>query len=149
MSQEPAFSKLAVTRLAHRAGVKTLGKQVHEEMCTAAATFLESAIQRALQVIEADRRVTILEADVTAVQDTEAPDLSIPRAPFKRLLQTLTTKLKPRTRWAAAAIPLIQAHTETYLCRLFEDASLCAAHADRETLMPKDVRLVLQLRSSV
>jgi histone H3/H4 len=155
MSQQPeppaTFSKLAITRLAHKAGVKTFGKPSHEEVYTAAAAFLESTLKRLLQAMEDDRRVTLLEADITTVLGAPAAEAtpSIPRAPFKRLVQTLLTRLKPRTRWTLATIHQLQTHTETYLERLLEDANICASHADRETLMPKDIQLVLHLRSRV
>jgi len=35
---------------------------------------------------------------------------------------------------------------EAYLVYLFEDANLCAIHAKRVTLMPKDVQLARRIR---
>ena len=36
--------------------------------------------------------------------------------------------------------------TEAYLVHLFEDANLCAIHAKRVTLMPKDIQLARRIR---
>ncbi|KAJ8308620.1 hypothetical protein KUTeg_013494 [Tegillarca granosa] len=35
---------------------------------------------------------------------------------------------------------------ESYITRLFDDTNLCAIHAKRVTIMPKDLRLALRIR---
>ena len=40
----------------------------------------------------------------------------------------------------------IQEGAEAYLVGLMEDAQLCACHAKRVTVMPKDIKLALRLR---
>lgn len=42
-------------------------------------------------------------------------------------------------------ISALQEITESYLTRLFEDTNLCALHAKRVTIMPKDLQMALRL----
>jgi len=42
-------------------------------------------------------------------------------------------------RFQSSAILALQEATETYLVGLFEDTNLCAIHAKRVTIMPKDM----------
>ena len=41
---------------------------------------------------------------------------------------------------------IVQEASEAYLVGLFEDTQLCAIHAKRVTIMPKDVQLARRIR---
>ena len=43
-------------------------------------------------------------------------------------------------------IYLLQEASEAYLVGLFEDTNLCAIHAKRVTIMPKDIQLARRIR---
>ena len=49
-------------------------------------------------------------------------------------------------RWQSTAILALQEATEAFLVHLFEDANLCAVHAKRVTIMPKDIHLARRIR---
>jgi histone H3 len=49
-------------------------------------------------------------------------------------------------RFQSAAIMALQEAAEAYLVGLFEDSNLCAIHAKRLTIMPKDIQLARRLR---
>ena len=49
-------------------------------------------------------------------------------------------------RWTAGAIAAIHWALEAYMVGLFEDTNLCAIHADRVTIKPKDLRLARRIR---
>jgi len=49
-------------------------------------------------------------------------------------------------RFQFAAIMALQEAAEAYLVILFEDAVLCAIHAKRKTVMPKDIQLARKIR---
>ena len=40
----------------------------------------------------------------------------------------------------------LQEATEAYMVGIFEDANLCAIHARRVTIMPKDIQLPRRIR---
>ena len=44
-------------------------------------------------------------------------------------------------RWTAEALLALQESSEDFLVHLFEDCNLCAIHAKRVTIMPKDMQL--------
>jgi histone H3 len=43
-------------------------------------------------------------------------------------------------------VSAIQEATESYLVGMFEDTNLCAVHAKRVTIMPRDMDLTRRLR---
>ncbi len=49
-------------------------------------------------------------------------------------------------RFQGNAILALQESAEAYLVGLFEDSNLCAIHAKRVTIMPKDLQLARRIR---
>jgi histone H3 len=49
-------------------------------------------------------------------------------------------------RFQASALAAMQEASEAYLVGLFEDTNLCAIHARRVTIMPKDMQLARRVR---
>ena len=49
-------------------------------------------------------------------------------------------------RFQGTAILALQEASESYLVSLFEDTNLCAIHAKRVTIMPKDIQLARRIR---
>ena len=49
-------------------------------------------------------------------------------------------------RFQNSAIGALQEAAEAYLVGLFEDTNLCAIHAKRITIMPKDIQLARRIR---
>lgn len=77
----------------------------------------------------------------------KSSDLLIRCLPFARLVREIAmTTATTATRWTAEALTAIQEATEEYLVVLFDDTNLCAIHAKRVTIMPKDMRLARRLR---
>ena len=70
--------------------------------------------------------------------------------PFQRLVREILYEIPTRVdRIQAKAIAALQEATEAYLVGLFEDANLCAIHAKRVTLQPKDIKLALRIRGDL
>jgi len=72
--------------------------------------------------------------------------LLIRRLPFQRLVREIAQDFKTDLRFQSAAILAIQEAAEAYLVSLFEDTNLCAIHAKRQTIMPKDIQLARRIR---
>uniref|UniRef100_M3YBE3 Core Histone H2A/H2B/H3 domain-containing protein n=1 Tax=Mustela putorius furo TaxID=9669 RepID=M3YBE3_MUSPF len=49
-------------------------------------------------------------------------------------------------RFQSSAVMALQEACEAYLVGLFEDTNLCAIHAKRVTIMPKDIQLARRIR---
>ena len=72
--------------------------------------------------------------------------LLIQKLPFQRLVREITQDFKTDLRLQSAAILCLQEAAEAYIVRLFDDANLCAIHARRVTIMPKDIFLARRIR---
>lgn len=71
----------------------------------------------------------------------------LPFKPFQRLVKEVSTELKSDyNRFQSNAISAVQEASESYLVGIFEDAMLCASHAKRVTIMPKDMELAMRIR---
>ena len=82
--------------------------------------------------------------DIRHFQKTTA--LLIRKLPFQRLVREIAQDFKTGLRFQSAAVLCLQEAAEAYLVRLFDDANLCAIHARRVTLMPRDIMLARRIR---
>ena len=76
----------------------------------------------------------------------KSTDMLIRRAPFQRVCREITQEFKGDLRFQGTGLLALQEASEAYLVGTFSDANLCAIHAKRVTLMPKDMELVRQIR---
>ena len=61
-------------------------------------------------------------------------------------MREIAQEYKNELRFQSSAILALQEATEAYLVSLFEDTNLCAIHAKRVTIMPKDIQLARRIR---
>ena len=73
-------------------------------------------------------------------------DLFIRKAAFQRLVREVAQDFKADLRFQSYAILALQEAAEAYLVSLFEDTNLCAIHAKRVTILPKDMQLARRIR---
>ena len=73
-------------------------------------------------------------------------ELLIRRMPFQRLVREIAQVHNPYLRFQSGAILALQESAEAYLVGLLEDSNLCAIHAKRVTIMPKDMQLAQRIR---
>ena len=76
----------------------------------------------------------------------ETTELLLRRAPFQRLVREVAQDFKTDLRFQTSAVMAIQEACEAYLVGLFEDTNICAIHAKRVTIMPKDIQLARRIR---
>ena len=72
--------------------------------------------------------------------------LLIRKLPFQRLVREIAQDFKTDLRFQGSAMTALQEAAEAYLVGLFEDTNLCAIHARRVTIMPKDIQLARRIR---
>ncbi|ROT68990.1 hypothetical protein C7M84_012845 [Penaeus vannamei] len=65
---------------------------------------------------------------------------------FQRLVREIGQDFKTDLRFQSSAVMALQEASEAYLVGLFEDTNLCAIHAKRVTIMPKDIQLARRIR---
>ena len=73
-------------------------------------------------------------------------ELLIRKAPFQRLVREIAQDFNQNIRFQSTAVLALQEAAEAYLIGLFEDTNLCAIHAKRVTIMPKDIQLARRIR---
>ena len=73
-------------------------------------------------------------------------NLMIPKLPFQRLVREIAQDFKTDLRFQGSSVLALQEASEAYIVGLFEDTNLCALHAKRVTIMPKDVQLARRIR---
>lgn len=61
-------------------------------------------------------------------------------------MREIASEYRTDLRFQQSAISAIQEATESYMVSLFEDTGLCAIHAKRVTIMPKDMQLARRIR---
>ncbi|KAL5712951.1 5-hydroxytryptamine receptor 4 [Ranunculus cassubicifolius] len=76
----------------------------------------------------------------------KSTELLIRKLPFQRLVREIASDFKTDLRFQTHAVLALQEAAEAYLVSLFEDTNLCAIHAKRVTIMPKDVQLARRIR---
>ena len=79
------------------------------------------------------------------------PIIAIPlKPPFvvfaQRLVREIAQDFKNDLRFQSSAVLALQEASEAYLIGIFEDTNLCAIHAKRFTIMPKDIQLARRIR---
>ena len=79
----------------------------------------------------------------------KSAELLLRKAPFQRLVREIINPwgmIGGDCRIQAAAMLALQEASEAYLVSLFEDTNLCAIHARRVTIFPKDIQLARRIR---
>ena len=80
----------------------------------------------------------------------KSTDLLLRKLPFARLVKEISADFPlpggHLARWSPEAILALQNAIEAYLVGVNEDANLCAIHAKRVTIMPKDIQLARHVR---
>ena len=78
----------------------------------------------------------------------KSTELLMRKLPFQRLVREIAQDIKPQgdLRFQSSALAALQEASEDYLVHLFEDVNICAIHARRVTIMPKDIQLARRIR---
>ena len=89
----------------------------------------------------------------------KSADLLIPKLPLSRLVQEISRTFNYRSkgayqgtydwRFTSQSMLALQEASEAYLVGIFEHNNLCAIHAKRVTIMPKDVQLARRIRGEL
>ena len=72
-------------------------------------------------------------------------DLLICKLPFQCLVCKIVQGFSMEFRVTPAMVMALQEAAEAYLVQLLEDSNLCAIHAKRITIQPKDIQLARQI----
>jgi len=76
----------------------------------------------------------------------KSTELLFRKLPFQRLVKEIAQDFKTDLRFQSSSVAALQEAAEAYLVGLFEDTNVCAIHAKRVTIMPKDMILARRIR---
>ena len=79
----------------------------------------------------------------------KSTELLIRKLPFQRLVREIAQDYKCDLRFQTTALMALQEAAEAYMVGLMEDTQLCAIHAKRITIMPKDMQLARRIRGNL
>ena len=74
-------------------------------------------------------------------------DLLIRKLPFQRLVREVAQDFKSDLKFQGTALLALQESSEAFLTGYFEDSNLCAIHAKRKTIYPKDIMITHRIRT--
>ena len=135
----PIDQKLPVLYISRKKERTILGHRVLDWTPAQLKTIHEATMQGRRVKPHRYRAGTVALKDIRHFQRTSV--LLIRKLPFQRLVREIAQDFKTDLRFQSAAILCLQEAAEAYLVRLFDDANLCAIHARRVTIMPKDIQL--------
>ena len=93
---------------------------------------------------------TLALRDIRRLQ--KSTELLIPRRSFQRLVRQISDSVwrsfgHTGLKYQTASLSALHEAAEAYLVSLLEDTNLCAVHAKRVTIMPRDMDLARRLRA--
>ncbi|XP_014237177.2 uncharacterized protein LOC106659257 [Trichogramma pretiosum] len=136
-------SAVAMARTKQTARKSTGGKAPRKQLATKAARKSAPATG-GVKKPHRYRPGTVALREIRRYQ--KSTELLIRKLPFQRLVREIAQDFKTDLRFQSSAVMALQEASEAYLVGLFEDTNLCAIHAKRVTIMPKDIQLARRIR---
>ncbi|KAK1329098.1 hypothetical protein QTO34_011276 [Cnephaeus nilssonii] len=136
-------SRIAMARTKQTARKSTGGKAPRKQLATKAARKSAPATG-GVKKPHRYRPGTVALREIRRYQ--KSTELLIRKLPFQRLVREIAQDFKTDLRFQSSAVMALQEASEAYLVGLFEDTNLCAIHAKRVTIMPKDIQLARRIR---
>ncbi|XP_034516074.1 uncharacterized protein LOC100464611 [Ailuropoda melanoleuca] len=142
-SCKPCLQSLVMARTKQTARKSTGGKAPRKQLATKAARKSAPATG-GVKKPHRYRPGTVALREIRRYQ--KSTELLIRKLPFQRLVREIAQDFKTDLRFQSSAVMALQEACEAYLVGLFEDTNLCAIHAKRVTIMPKDIQLARRIR---
>lgn len=111
---------------------------------------VDTTADQALQSLRIGRRSRKSRKELIALREIrryqKTTELLIPRIKFQRLAREITQSFKSNMQFQVNSLEALHEAAENFIVGLMEDANLCAIHAKRVTVMPRDIQLAMRLR---
>jgi histone H3 len=139
----PHAANIQIARTKQTARKSTGGKAPRKQLATKAARKTAPATG-GVKKPHRYRPGTVALREIRRYQ--KSTELLVRKLPFQRLVREIAQDFKSDLRFQGSAVLALQEAAESYLVGLFEDTNLCAIHAKRVTIMPKDIQLARRIR---
>uniref|UniRef100_J3MBH7 Core Histone H2A/H2B/H3 domain-containing protein n=1 Tax=Oryza brachyantha TaxID=4533 RepID=J3MBH7_ORYBR len=136
--------KFEPPRIAIRAARKSTGGKAPRKQLATKAARKSAPATGGVKKPHRFRPGTVALREIRKYQ--KSTELLIRKLPFQRLVREIAQDFKTDLRFQSSAVAALQEAAEAYLVGLFEDTNLCAIHAKRVTIMPKDIQLARRIR---
>eukprot|EP00441_Pelagodinium_beii_P032225 CAMPEP_0197638332 /NCGR_PEP_ID=MMETSP1338-20131121/13294_1 /TAXON_ID=43686 ORGANISM="Pelagodinium beii, Strain RCC1491" /NCGR_SAMPLE_ID=MMETSP1338 /ASSEMBLY_ACC=CAM_ASM_000754 /LENGTH=131 /DNA_ID=CAMNT_0043210887 /DNA_START=85 /DNA_END=480 /DNA_ORIENTATION=- len=123
---------------------KSAGGKAPREALAAKAARKQAPVVGTMKKAHRYRPGTVALREIRKYQ--KSTELLLRKLPFQRLVREIAQDVKTDLKFQSQAVLALQEAAEAYLVGLFEDTNLCAIHAKRVTIMPKDIQLARRLR---
>ena len=135
---------MARTKQTARKQAPTAGKAPRKQISSKQAARKSAPAMGGIKKPHRYRPGTVALREIRKYQ--KSTELLIRKLPFQRLVREVAQEYKSDLRFQSSAVLALQEASESYLVSLFEDTNLCAIHAKRVTIMPKDMQLARRIR---
>ncbi len=135
---------MARTKQTARKQTPTAGKAPRKQVGSKVAARKSAPAMGGIKKPHRYRPGTVALREIRKYQ--KSTELLIRKLPFQRLVREVAQEYKSDLRFQSSAVVALQEASESYLVSLFEDTNLCAIHAKRVTIMPKDMQLARRIR---
>ena len=135
---------MARTKQTTRKQISTAGKAPRKQLASKKAARKSAPSMGGIKKPHRYRPGTVALREIRKYQ--KSTELLIRKLPFQRLVREVAQDYKSDLRFQSSAVLAVQEACESYLVSLFEDTNLCAIHAKRVTIMPKDMQLARRIR---
>ena len=125
---------------------KSTGGKAPQKQLAALAARNKTPLYGGIKMPHRYRPGTVALREIRKYQ--KSTDLLIRKLPFQRLVREVAQDYKCDLRFQTTALLALQEAAEAYMVGLMEDTNLCAIHAKRVTIMPKDMQLARRIRGS-
>lgn len=132
-----------MARTKQTARMSSGGKAPRKQLATKAARKNMPAVKKYHRF----RPGTVALREIRQYQKTSC--LLIRKLPFQRLVREIVANVSNCSdyRFQSSALLALQESAEAYITSIFEDANLCAIHANRVTITPRDIALARRIRN--
>ena len=132
-----------MARTKQTAKKSTVGKAPRKQLATKAARKSSSATG-GVKKPHRYRPGTVALREIRRYQ--KSTEFLIRKNAFCRLVREIAQEVKTDLRFQSNALCALQEAAEAYLVGIFEDTNICAIHAKRVTILPKDMQLARRIR---
>ena len=133
-----------MARTKQTARKSTGGKAPRKELATKAARMTAPPLYGGIKKPHRFRPGIVALREIRKYQ--KSTELLIRKLPFQNLVREIAGAFKSCVRFQSTAILALHEASEAFLVGLMEDTNLCAIHAKRVTIMPKDMQLACRIR---
>ena len=133
---------LNMARTKQTARKSTGGKAPRKSLATKAAR-VSAGLTGGVKKPHQYRPGTVALREIRRYQKTT--NLLLLKDPFSRIVREIAQDFKKDLRFQSNAVLALQESSEAYLTTVFDNTNLCAIHAKRVTIMPKDTQLVRRI----